>query len=215
MKVTLAPIVSTISGRFGGMVGTNWKGIYLFRRFQSPSNPNTTAQQNVRVLFRNLTITFTIQTARLRAAWDSFATGKRFIARNSWIGRNVAIMNGDANLNDMVATPGDASTLPPTNITVTPAAAQFTIDISTPALPTGWTITRIITVVWRDRDFRTLQPASAVGFDEEVDTTSPYQNVHTGLDAAALYQIAAFIEWLAPGAQTRYSASFRTTDTTL
>lgn len=50
-KVTYAPLVNSMSGRFGGVVFSGWKGIQLVRRHVNPANPKTDSQQAVRNIF--------------------------------------------------------------------------------------------------------------------------------------------------------------------
>lgn len=207
MKITLAPLVSDVRGRFQGSVFSSWKGIALVRRFQAPANPQSTTQVQVRNVFINLTRLYTVMGTYWRAAWTTFAAGKAFIGRNALIARNVEPLKGDANWADVVATPGDASTIPPASATFTAGAGQITVAITEPAVPTGWAIARAVAVAWRDTDPDTVQTFAALTPTEGMDVTSPYSIVLSGLTAAQAYRCAAFLAWTAPDASTRYSAA--------
>jgi hypothetical protein len=207
MKVTYGAIVQRASGKFGGTVHSNWKGVDIVRRFAKPSNPNTTGQQDVRLAFSNLTTSFLLQTGDLRAAWDSYATGKALINRNAWIGKNVPLIQGLANIDALVPTPGDSSTLPPSAATFTPAAGQITVAVTEPAIPSGWSIFGAVASVCQNWDPAAgpITPSEARWF-EDSDVTSPYSIVITGLPSGTYFG-AAFLIWLAPDGTSRYSAS--------
>lgn len=208
MKVTYGAIVQSASGRFGGTVHSNWKGIQVVRRFAKPSNPNSNGQQAVRNAFRNLSLSYILQSPYLRAAWVAFATGKPFISRNAWIKSNVADLASSGASADLTPTPGDASTLAP--VTVAPVGGVGVIDttITTPSLPTGWTIARCVTVAvpvsdsWFDDAF----DADEATWYEADDATDPYIPQIAAL-AAQDYDVWGFIVWVAPDAGLRYSAS--------
>lgn len=213
MKVIYAPLVSSASGRFGGLVASSWKGISLVRRFAPPANPNTSAQQEVRMIFATLTKAYVTMTAQLRAAWEGFASGKAFIGRNHWIGLNVALLEDEVALTDLAGTPGDASTLGAVSMTVTPGANQLTVAITEPALPTGWTIAKAVAVCVLDGDWSTLTSYADLKWTETEDATSPYECVLAGLTASVLYAVRAFLVWTDPNGDTRYSVSLADTGT--
>lgn len=210
MKVTYGPIVQSASGRFGGVVASQWKGVDLFRGFAPPSNPNTQAQQDIRISFTNLNRLYSISGTYLKAAWDSYAAGRPLIGRNHWLGLNVSAIAGDANLDNLTLVPGDASTIPPASITATPGDDQITVACTAPAIPSGWSLTAAIAAVIPNFNNTALVPVSSMAEAENRDTSSPYSIVFTGLLSATIYQVAAWLEWLAPDGSTRYSTALRT-----
>jgi hypothetical protein len=207
MKVTLGPLVSRISGRYGGTVASNWKGIDLIRRFKAPANPNTTDQQEVRRLFINITAWFVRLTTYTRAAWNTQAAGRPYIGRNRAIALNIPVLQGTTTLAALVPVPGDASTVPPAALVITPGDAQLTATITAPAIPTGWSITRAIAACVESVDWTTTVDPNALVIRESTDESSPYAPVITGLSNGLVYRLWAFLEWLAPDGSTRYSAA--------
>ena len=208
MKVTYAPIVSSASGRFGGMVATRWKGIGMFRRFASPSNPNTTAQQDIRNIFKNTTRCWTLMSTEWKAAWDTFATGKAFIGRNKWVGNNVQALNGEVDLDELVFTPGDASTVPPASMVITsPGVDDLLLTVVAPAIPTGWTLQAIVGVCVLGNNWDTLRGYDQFDIGEAEDLVAPYAiNLGARAFSATTYRCGAFIRWLDPAGVTRYSS---------
>lgn len=208
MKVTYGAIVQSASGRFGGTVHSNWKGVQVVRRFAKPSNPSTTAQLEVRQAFANLTRSFLLQTANLRAAWDSFVVGKPLINRNAWLASNVADMATATNIDDLNATPGDSSTLGPSDFAATGGVAQITTVFTVPPVPTGWALTACVAVAAPDYPFNAgLLTGAQLKWSEATDATAPYTGATiTGL-VADTYGVFGFIKWLAPDGSTRYSVS--------
>ena len=54
MKLQFSPLVTSVSGRFGGLVFSSWQGVPLARIFRRPAQPRTAAQVAHRNAFRNL-----------------------------------------------------------------------------------------------------------------------------------------------------------------
>jgi len=212
MKVTYGAIVQSASGRFGGTVHSNWKGVQVVRRFAKPSNPATTAQFEVRMAFINLTRSFLLQTGNVRAAWDSFVVGKPLINRNAWLASNVADMATAASAADITATPGDSSTLGPTDFVPTGGVGQITTVFTVPPVPTGWTLTEVVAAAMPSNAFNAFRLSGAqLKWSEATDATAPYTGATiTGL-AAATYGVYGFIKWLAPDGSARYSVSVSAT----
>jgi hypothetical protein len=207
MKVTYGAIVQRASGRFGGTVHSNWKGIDVVRRFAKPSNPNTNAQKWVRSTFKNLTVSYVLQTSQLRNAWLSFALGKPFIARNSWIGKNVPLLSTSGSLLPMLVTPGDASTLPLVSMSAVGGVGTITPTIVAPSPAAGWSITSVVTVACKDYDpsMGPVDPSTIAWYEIE-DASAPYNAPITALPAGS-YFVASFIKWQAPDLSDRYSAA--------
>lgn len=208
MKVTYGAIVQAASGRFGGTVHSNWKGVQVVRRFAKPSNPNSAAQSDVRFLFKNLTTAYLLMPAGTKAAWTTWVTGKPLIARNKLIGVNVPLIGtGPTTWANLQPTPGDSSTLPPTAFTPTGNAGNITTTITQPALPTGWTIAAAYACCIDAIVDPTAQALDGLDCQiyEASDITNPYQPTITAVPAGT-YNTWAFIQWNAPDGSTRYSA---------
>lgn len=210
MKITYAPIVSDVSGRFGGLVFSKWRGVRLARRFRSPANPSTADQIKVRNIFRNCNVFFIRQTSNVRAAWTAFAVGKDFTARNAYIGKQVPALNDDVNMDDFVGTPGDASTLAPQSMALVPGVTEIVATVTPPILPAGWTITAVHAYCVQDNDLSAAVQGG--GHIEATASESPWECTLTSLPVL-LFQIRGYIEWLAPDGGTRYSISLADTST--
>ncbi len=206
MKVTYGAIVQRASGKFGGTVHSNWKGVDVVRRFAKPSNPNSAGQTDVRDAFRSLNAGYVTMPAETRAAWTSFATGKPFIARNQFIGKNVANLAGKVNTQLIQFTPGDSSTLPPVSIAVTFGVGSISSAVTVPSTPTGWTLTAAVLVAISDTDPTGGIDANSWNWDEATDLTNPYAPALGGLNAGN-YVCGTFLKWLAPDGTTRYSSA--------
>lgn len=207
MKVTYGAIVQRASGKFGGTVHSNWKGVDVVRRFAKPSNPNSSGQQEVRNIFRNLTTMYLLLPTGVKAAWTTWATGKPIIARNKLIGLNVPLLQPGTTFTDLLPTPGDSSTLPPTDFTPTGGVGQITTTIAVPTAPAGWTIANAYACCID----ATANPkggvlsAAQTQIYENADASAPYTPAIAGLGAGD-YFTWAFLQWTAPDGSTRYSA---------
>lgn len=208
MKVTYGAIVQRASGRFGGTVHSNWKGIDVVRRFAKPSNPNSADQQLVRKLFQNLTTLYGQLPTNTKAAWTTWATGKPFIARNGIIQKNPGDTGlGALDTQDMTIVPGDSSTLPPTAIATVPAAGQITATLTLPTAPSGWTISGGVAAAVKQGDLMTVITAVDLRVFEGVDAAAPCDTpIVTGLPSGT-YDCFGFIKWTAPDGSTRYSSA--------
>lgn len=206
MKITLAPLVSDVRNRFGGQVFTNWKGIAIDRRFAYPSNPNTTAQKNVRFSFKNINRWYAIMPALQKAAWENYIKGKALIGRNVAIGKNIPILKAQDTLANIVMVPGDASAIPLYGMAVANGVGQLVCTCTPQDVPAGWAITSVIVAVVRDQNWRAAAVAhSNMGPKAEEDVTSPYVITITGLNAGWTYRVAGFVKYLADDNSIRYS----------
>jgi len=70
-------ILGGVSGKVGGVVGSNWKGIPTIRAYAIPANPQSAGQTTQRELFTAvLNFLQLILTTVLQPYWDPFAVGK-------------------------------------------------------------------------------------------------------------------------------------------
>lgn len=213
MKITLAPIATRASGRFGGLVASNWRGVDLVRRFTRPSNPNTIDQQEIRRIFINSNIAFATMTTNIKASWTNYAKGKKFINRNAFIGQVVKHQQGEPALGGTPLIKGDSSTIPPALMVVTHQANQLTIVLTAPELPTDWTITKAIATVVPNKDWGGIRTYAELKFSEGTDLTSPYSIVISGLTPAVEYEVEGYLLWHLPDETERYSPSLITQST--
>lgn len=208
MKVTYGAIVQRASGRFGGTVHSNWKGVDVVRRFAKPSNPNTANQQYVRQAFRGLTRMYSVLSTNVLASWTGYAVGKQLIARNKFIGVNVPLIAAATTIADLQPTPGDAGTIPPVSFSANGGVGQITTTITAPTAPSGWTLAGAtaccVGVDWNPQA-ATPPTYEELRFYENEDLTAPYTPTISGL-AAGNYFSWAFLKWVDPSGVTRYSA---------
>ncbi len=92
MKIETTPLVSSVSGRAGGIVFSRWKGRKLVRLFAQPSNPNSTRQQLVRGYFKGLNAGWknaNTDSYLWRAVWWDIAKAEAYLGRNEFLGFNL------------------------------------------------------------------------------------------------------------------------------
>ena len=210
MKVIYAPIVSSVSGRFGGLVFSNWRSVSLVRRFRKPANPKSTDQGYVRNIFRNSNISWIRQSPNVRAAWVASAVGKDFTGRNHYIGKQVPVLNDQTDLDNLVGTPDDASTLAPTSLVLTPGVNEIVATVTPPSIPTGWSITKVHAYAIPDADWSSAVFANA---HKEAEAAAGPWECTIALFAIVLHQVRGYIEWLAPDGTTRWSTSLADSNT--
>lgn len=194
MSKTVAPLLSfDARGQIAKtQVYSSWKGRSYVRRYVVPSNPNSVDQQETRNTFKWLQNVFKYMPAGALDAWDAYATNSRFTAANGFIKVNLANLIGEADLTNFVFSPAANGGLAATGISVAAGAAQLTVTITAPALPTGWTITKGIAAAIRQQDPQTGVLYSV--FSAE-DATTPYAPVITGLTASQVYRVGGWFEY--------------------
>lgn len=86
-------IMGPVSGKVGGVVGADWKGINYLKAYTKPANPNTASQQTVRTKFAAM-VAFSQQLlpTLIPFAWDPFAV--KMSGFNYWIKENYDLVDG-------------------------------------------------------------------------------------------------------------------------
>lgn len=212
MSVVTAPLLSfDARGKIAdSMVFSNWRGVPYVRRFVIPGNPKTTGQVLTRDIFRNMELRWKQGGPLLRAVWDRFAVGQKFVGRNSYLGKNIAVLRGDLLMTDYVGSPGAKGGLPPASLVLaTVAANTIEATITAPAAPTGWTLTSGIATALKDQT-----PELVVGdvVQEGEQVALPGDVVLGGLDLVD-YVVAAWLKWAKPDGSVAYGASISGTIT--
>lgn len=213
MAKTTAPLLSFgASGSLAKtMVASKWKGRPYMRQHVVPANPNSTAQQSTRLAFSFASNVWKSMGSIGVAPWDRFATGQVLTGRNAMTGKFVSFVRGEADLALMQFSPGAKGGIAPSDITLTPAAGQITVDFTNPAPPTGWTLTAAQAVIIIDQDY--LTPVTYLTAEDE-DTVTKNQIVFAGLDAATDYVVGGWLKWAKPDGSVAYGASITKQATT-
>lgn len=208
-KVT-APLLSfSASGQIAKtQVYSRWKGRPYVRRYAIPSNPNTTAQQSVRNTFKWLNFVWRYYPDAAKAAWALYALSRQITDRNAFIKQNLATLEVDTDLNNMIMSPAALSGLAPLTATFTPGASKITVAMTAAPLPTGWTVTAAHALA-------IIQQDPHVDTDYQVfyatDAVAPYSFDITGLTTGVTYQVGAWFEYLRADGTTAYGISFQGT----
>jgi len=138
-----APLLSLgASGAIGkALVFSSWKGIPYARRYVIPENPQTLAQQEVRGVFSTLNEMWKRMPQRARNPFDAAAAGLPLTARNKHIQVNVAALQGDANLDDLVMSVSGGQAIPPAGVASAEVpAGTIQLTITAPIAPVGYTL---------------------------------------------------------------------------
>ena len=215
MSRVTAPLLSfDARGKIAdSMVFANWRGVPYVRRHVIPANPKTLGQVLTRDIFRNLELRWKQGPTLARAPWDRFAVGQKFVGRNAFLGKNIAVLRGDADMADYIGSPGAKGGLPLTAMTAT-GAAGATIDVTftEPALPSGWTIQAAVASAIVDQTPE-LTVADIINADEHTGPT-PFLLTLTGLPLV-LHQVQGWLRWVKPDSSIAYGVSITQTATPL
>lgn len=214
MSKTTAPLLSfDAAGQVGStVVYSRWRGVKYARRYTIPANPNTVAQQTVRSCFALMREMWKVAPQLVMAPWDAFAKGRPFTGMNKWVGENVRVLQGQANMDDFIGSPGAGGGLPPTGVTIgTSTADQLTVDVVAPPAPDGWTLEAAVAFAFPNQD-----PSGF--FNDQIvaaeDTVGPaYSVALAGLTVAGPYVVCAYLRWMKPTGELAYSVGTTLTAT--
>lgn len=210
MAKTTAPLLSLgASGTVGGvMTFGSWRGVGYVRQRVTPANPKSTAQVLTRDIFRNMGLRWKQGGPLMRAPWDRYAVGQKFVGRNAYMGDNLQVMRGEADMDLYIGSPGAKGGLPPTSLVLTTVASLgIEAVIVGPTPPTGWTLTSAIASCFIDQ---TPEATVADVIQEIEDASDPYSCDFTGLTATT-YQVQAWLKWAKPDTSIAYGASISDT----
>lgn len=208
-KIT-APLLSLgARGTIGkAMTFASWRGVSYVRQTVVPANPRSTPQVLTRDIFTNMGLRWKTGGVLMRAPWDRYAVGQKFVGRNAYMGQNLAAMRGEADMNLYIGSPGAKGGLPAASIALTSVAALgIECTITAPTPPTGWTLTSGIATCFIDQApedavVDTIQEGEQVAIPGDVD--------FTGLTATT-YQVQCWLKWAKPDASIAYGAAISDT----
>ena len=190
LKVNYAPLVSGVSGRFGGQVFTQWRGIDVVRSFTPPAQPRTPAQLAVRNAFSAGNAFYESGIQQFVDAWEDRRGSSAGTGRNIFVGSLIRSTQGETDLDAFEIIEG-AAQFPAPVVTVTAGSAQLTPAVTPPTPPTGFTISGYLRVVIGNFDphaafvqenWNSLQLFAATEADIEAAIT--------GLTASQEYQVS-------------------------
>lgn len=187
----------------------SWRGINYARERVIPANPQTTAQTEVRNIFAMLLETWKRAPALFQTPWTAHATGQPFTNRNALIRDNMVPLQGEADMQNFVWSPGALGGLAPLTSVVTPGSGTLSFAIGAPALPTGWTIQGATAAAFQDGN-----PDAVSFFDITAgeDLSDPFVVLLSSLPNT-LHVVGAWLRWVRPDAQIAYSTAISGTAT--
>lgn len=203
MAKTTGPLLSF--GASGTIAKTavfsKWKGIPYVRQHVVPSNPNTSAQQLTRNVFKFLSDMWKGAPTLLRTPWDRFATGQPLTGRNAWIGKNTAALRSEILMTDVIGSPGAKGGLAAASMTATDGTGQvISVAYVMPATPTGWTLTAGVGVSFVNDDPQSNTDVTIVAVTD--DGASSPMSINVG--AADDYTVAFWPVWTKPDGSLAY-----------
>lgn len=206
MARTIAPLLSFGAG---GQIGktqvySKWRGIGYARRYVVPANPRTAEQQLTRGAFAQLREMWKVAPPEQKAPWDAFAQGRPFLGFNKYIGENIRVLRGMANMDNFIGSPGAKGGLPPTIFTVAANANAGELDVTfgIPDAPTGWTINSIVAVGFTNQAPDEFFTGPYVADSEAAPATNL---TLTGLASAVEAVVSGWLVWNKPDGTLAYS----------
>jgi len=212
MAKTRAPLLSFgARGQIGKtMVGSSWRGVNYMREYVVPSNPQTAPQMSVRSIFSYLNALWKVAPSGFREPWTANAVGQKYTDRNKLIKENLAALDGDTSLQDIIASPGSLGGLPAATVTAVTGGAPGEVDVTVtvPDPPTGWTLydVSIIGIPNVDPHDGFVGPVAFAS-----DDTGPYEVTLTGLPAGDSVLVSAYPVWTRPDGRLAYGPSINDT----
>jgi hypothetical protein len=203
--------------RAAGQIGTSqvyatWRGVPYVRQYVVPANPRTSAQMGVRSPFRWLQDAYRSIPGALAAVYEAYTEGRPLIGRNGWTRVNLSALAAQNDISNITYSPGARGGPAPGSMTVTPGSGSLTVDVTTPSLPTGWSIAAVHAVALEQQD---PQSDFMGPWQYGSDNSAPYSVTLSGLRAATQYMVGTWIEYLRPDGSAAYSASLQVAESTL
>lgn len=206
MPKTTAPLLSfDARGQIAKtQVYSSWRGRSYVRRYVIPSNPQSAEQTITRNAFSFLQSIFKLAPPIATAPWEAYIKGKPLTARNAFTKFNLPVLRGEADLANMVFSPGALGGLPPVSVVATPGADLITVTCAAPSpVPSGWTVAAAQAACIADQDPDTGILTTVVA---QEDVSSPYSFTLTGLDEV-LHYVGVWLKWTRSDGLTAYSPS--------
>lgn len=193
-----APLLSLgASGSIGkALVFAHWKGIPYARRYVIPENPQTAAQLEVRGIFSTLSEMWKRMPVGARAPFLYAVRGLALTPRNRHVQVNVAALQGDANLDDLVMSISTGQSVPPATLAAADAGGQ-TIDVTLtpPVVPVGYTLEWMEAAAIRDGDPSPVLTRTTIWGQDDV---APYV-INLDVGVADTYQVAGWCHFASGG----------------
>ncbi len=206
MATLTAPLLSfDARGKIADtLVYANWRGVPYARRMVIPANPKTTGQVLTRDIFAALEMRWKQGGPLMRAPWDRFAIGQRFVGRNSYLGKNIAATRGEVDMALYIGSPGAKGGLPAASLALTTVASLgIECAITAPTPPTDWVLTSGICTALKDQ---TPEAVVTDVIEEGEQVAIPGDVDFTGLTAVT-YFVQCWLKWAKPDGSVAYGAS--------
>jgi len=194
------------------LVAAEWRGVKYMRQYVIPANPNTTAQQVVRDIFRTLNSAWLISPALTQAPFAANAVGKKYTDRNKYVSENLPAVRGETDMQNFIGSPGALGGPPLEGVAAVAGGLSGEIDVTVtnPTVPTGWTLASVTAMAFPDQDPEVAFGGPIIAGE---DLTDPYAITLAGLPAATLCVVSAWPVWTRPDGKTAYGPSLVTTAT--
>jgi len=173
-----------------------WKGIQYVRTRVIPANPQSAGQQDVRGIFSTLNEMWKRMPTGARRPFDYAARGQAFTDRNKHIGENVGVLQGEADLDNLVMSVATGGAVPPATIASADAGGQ-TIDVTltAPTIPSGYTLEWMEAAAVLDGDPSPVLVRTTVFGQDDV---APYV-INLDVGVAGTYQVAGWCHMAVSG----------------
>lgn len=212
MKVNYAPLVSGVSGRFGGQVFSSWRGINLVRSFTPPAQPRTVAQLAVRNAFRAGNALFEAGTAEFVEAWNARRGSSPGTARNIFVGSLIRETQGQTELANFEFLQGQVTYPAPASIAGTPGTSEIAVALTAPTPPAGFTISNYILFAQKNVDPH--ESFDLTDYDAQFVTQAGLTVTFSGLENTQEYVIGGAVEYTRTADSMKfYSSSVQGTAT--
>lgn len=185
------------------VVYSNWRGVQYARQYTTPTNPQSAAQVDIRNIFKTLAFLWKTGGTIFHAPWAAAAAGQPYTDRNRFFKANIPALDGDADCQDFVGSPGFGGALPPTSCGSADGGAQvLNLTPVQPSIPTGWTQVSADAVAFIDGDPTAYVERTPT---EGQDAAAPFTAIALSVGTAGTYVWSCWNVMTAPDGTTRYS----------
>lgn len=183
------------------LVMAKWKGVQYARKYVIPANPRTTEQTKTRDVFTFLNQVFMGAPPVFREPWQAYVKGQALTDRNAFIKFNIPLLREEVDISTLLVSPGVLGGYAIASFAAEGGTGQVTSSVEVPALPGGWSVSRVVFFLFKDQD----PHEDFSGFWAYATKESPpYTYTFTGLESGD-YVAAAYVRYMRPDGKYAYS----------
>lgn len=206
MAKVKGPLLSLgVAGSLGETVSyARRRGVQYARSFAKPTDPRSAPQIQTRNVFTTANALWDGSPDLVKSVWRAFAERRVPSGLNRFVGSFIERTRGEADMLNMLLSPGVNLGPRPINLDVTPGGNKITIVFTNPGAPMGWTLLSAIAGTLRAGDPETTAFTEVSAAEDTVAQTTVVLSNLTGDED---YLVTGWLKWRTDRGRIAYSPS--------